>query len=48
MVKNAMSNNRKIRTPWNQIPHEDRVKLAGGGREGYETRVKHNLPDKRY
>lgn len=34
---------RTYRTPWNQIPHADRVAMAGGGRAGFNARVKHGM-----
>lgn len=43
-----MNNKKNYRkTPWNQIPHEDKVAMAGGGRAGYESRQKHGYPNSR-
>lgn len=36
----------KRKTPWKEIPHEDKVDIVGGGRAGFEARRKHGIKDR--
>lgn len=36
------------KTPWKDVPMEDKVSMVGGGRAGYEARVKHHYGDRGY
>lgn len=31
---------------WKDVPFEDKVDMAGGGRAGYEARKRHGYPDR--